>query len=313
MRDFVEEQLDLVSVDIKVLKKSDYALVQCPFHKDGQESNPSLMVNLGNPKYDVGFYYCLSCGSQGSWNKLAQELSLEEIVNNSPRQRLLPKKLQVNSLKIKPVILEKDISPSISWPQQDSWRGIKGSLLQQIYARLRVDFRSKDKQIVLPVSINRRVVGYIYGYLQKRDKELGSSYINSKGAWVKDALFPFDYAVSLVKKDSTLPLYVVEGPRDALNLLQHGLPAVAILGCTNWSKSLLPLLSTVKASSFIVLMDGDEAGKTAAINIYHDLLTTFPKSKVQVYDLPNNMDPADLDLKASQLLLQTYKHNLNNS
>ena len=309
--EFVRDQLESLDRDIRVIFKSEYALVQCPFHKDGQETNPSLMVNLSNAKYEPGFHYCLSCGAKGNWLNLAEALSLEGAIDPTQQSRsAFSPAFKIKKLTLptpeKPLI-KRDKSISMLWTANDTWRGISGALLQKLQARLRLDAYTKDKQIDLPVKVAGQVIGHIYGLLTKRDKALGSSYINSPGAWVKDALFPLDFVVATSQESKNyLPLCIVEGPRDALNLLQYGLPALAILGCTNWSKKNIPLLLSCKFKNLIVLMDGDEAGRAAAESIYKDLTSFVDKKYITKYQLPASRDPADLNKDEVESLLREF-------
>lgn len=306
---FVSEQLDSLAGDIAVEFKTEYALVQCPFHKDGQESHPSLMVNLENPKYAEGFFYCMSCGEKGSWDVLAEALSLELSTTGD--------KLRQGKFAIKPLSLKKPESQRFSsldspWDPKQEWRGISGQLLADLGAKLSFNTLTKTKQLTLPAKILGDEIGFISCALTKRSKEEGPSYFNSPGPWVKRAVFPFDYVLNLFNKERLtapevkLPIFLVEGPRDALNLLQHKLPALAILGSHNWSHSLIPLLAACVPSYYVVLMDGDEAGDKASQVIYNDLIKVLPKHLVKVCKLPRGKDPADLNSKISEWLKETY-------
>jgi len=85
-------------------------------------------------------------------------------------------------------------------------------------------------------------------------------------------------------------LVLVEGPWDVLRLAQLGIPAVALFGVhlsARQQEILHPL------ANLVVLMDGDKAGRHAAVTIHQKL----PNSKV--ISLPEGLDPddlADLDL-----------------
>jgi DNA primase len=153
-----------------------------------------------------------------------------------------------------------------------------------------------------------KVVGHIYGLLTKRDKALGPSYINSPGAWVKKALFPYDFVHNIFRqeKNASLPLCIVEGPRDALNLLQYGVPAVAILGCSNWAKTLIPSVLACRSKAVVILMDGDQAGQDAAEVIYKDLQAFLPKKGLYKFRLPVNVDPANLTQTQLETLLNYF-------
>jgi hypothetical protein len=127
--DFIREQLDSINHDIKVNFKDSYALVQCPFHKDGQETHPSLMVNLEDPRFEVGFHYCLSCSAKGGWAPLAEILDLDTGASftSSPSNNAKPNTIttKLTGLTMHTPALYKDSAISLCWSPSDDWRSIK--------------------------------------------------------------------------------------------------------------------------------------------------------------------------------------------
>lgn len=301
----VKDQLDLLDGDLKVLHKGEYSLIQCPYHKDGQESHPSLMVNISNPRYEEGFFYCLSCGEKGSWSKLADNLNLEVTPSKNTTSKTLVSTLSISTPKLSiPSSLE------ALWDKRRVWRGINGALLRDLEATLKFNPITKEQDLILPVRIMAKVVGTITCKLEKDKEGKSPSYINSPGPWIKKALFPYDQALKTIREDqeTSLPLFIVEGPRDALNLLQLGLPAVSILGGFNWDKELAIILTVFNPSYYIVMMDGDEAGEKANSLVYKDLVRCFGPSKVRVCRLPRGKDPANLDKKHAANLKSLYSY-----
>jgi DNA primase len=109
--------------------------------------------------------------------------------------------------------------------------------------------------VYLPVLIGGELKGYTRAAL-KKVKDI-PSYINSSGGWTKDyGLFPYDYVAAL------RPRYVilVEGQRDALRLLQAGIPAIAIMGTQSWSDRKSRLIEMLGVDLAVLMMDGDDAG-----------------------------------------------------
>lgn len=294
--DQVKNALEDISDIIKVIFKTEYALVQCPFHKNGQETNPSLMVNLTNTRFDVGFSYCLSCGAKHKWADLCVALDIDEVdTKTSSHKYSANNQFTIKPLKVTKPLLQAQTTLTTSWNPAESWRGIHGQLLANLGASLKLDSFTKDKQIVLPCAVAGKVVGNINAFLQKRSKGQGSSYINSPGSWVKEALFPYDYVASLLQQTKG-PVCLVEGPRDALNLIQYGISALAILGCTNWSSKCIPLLLALfpNATKLIIMMDNDEAGQKATTTITQDLAPYNSALKTAVCNLTHVNDPAEL-------------------
>ena len=289
----IEYELQRVSIERQVKFSNKYAFITCPFHND---HNPSTIVNTRDSRYPIGFFHCFSCGISGDWNKLAEKLFLNPIdLNNQPQQK------SINLTKL--VLEEPSISsyrsediPGINWDTRTPWRGIDGNLLSKIKSKLVFNFKSSRQELYLPCFQLDKLVGSITASLEKSTK--GASYINSTGVWTKKSLFPFDYTKNLVKElnktYSKVPLFIVEGPRDALNLLQNNIPALALLGCTSWCSDLISLLYVCNASEYIVLMDGDLAGKGACLRIKKDLEKSILKYKYSVLELPNGKDPADM-------------------
>lgn len=70
-------------------------------------------------------------------------------------------------------------------------------------------------------------------------------------------------------------IVVVEGEVDAMSIWQCSdglISAVAILGCANWKKTLLPKLKDLRGKKLLLLLDADAAGKKSANKLLADLL-----------------------------------------
>lgn len=70
-------------------------------------------------------------------------------------------------------------------------------------------------------------------------------------------------------------IVVVEGEVDAMSIWQCSsgqFAAVAILGCGNWKKTLLPKLKELRGKKLLLLLDADAAGKKSANKLLADLL-----------------------------------------
>ena len=71
-------------------------------------------------------------------------------------------------------------------------------------------------------------------------------------------------------------IVVVEGEVDAMSIWQCSggqIAAVAILGCGNWKKTLLPKLNDLHGKKLLLLLDADAAGKKSASKLLNELLT----------------------------------------
>ena len=68
---------------------------------------------------------------------------------------------------------------------------------------------------------------------------------------------------------------VVEGEIDAMSVWQATdgkVAVVAILGCANWKKTLLPKLDDLQEKRFVLMLDADESGKKNAKRLSNELL-----------------------------------------
>ncbi|MEJ2387245.1 MAG: CHC2 zinc finger domain-containing protein [Chromatiaceae bacterium] len=86
-------------------------------------------------------------------------------------------------------------------------------------------------------------------------------------------------------------LAVVECPWSVMRLAQLGIPAVALLGI-QLSGTQLELLR--RTSPIVLMLDGDQAGRAASRQIA-DILNTHTRTQVHRIDLPQGLDPDDLD------------------
>ena len=71
-------------------------------------------------------------------------------------------------------------------------------------------------------------------------------------------------------------IIVVEGEIDAMSIWQCSggqISPVAILGCANWKKTLLPKLKDLRGKKLLLLLDADAAGKKSANKLLNELLT----------------------------------------
>jgi DNA primase len=86
-------------------------------------------------------------------------------------------------------------------------------------------------------------------------------------------------------------LAVVECPWDVIRLAQIGIPAVALLGI-HLSCTQAQLLR--RTPRIVLMLDGDQAGRAASRQIA-DTLNHYTRTPVHRIDLPQGLDPDDLD------------------
>ena len=273
--------------------KGNSVWVACPFLG---ETVPSLKINLETTsQFPVGSFFCFGCGKSGLWNKFAQKGGLRKLREVDTQQTHV-----VNRMKRMPEDTIESVlasfGASIHFPYDaEKWRGVKQSLLTDIGACKIFDKAMQDYAVVLPVYVLGKCVGGIKAALTKRKN--GVSYINSTGEWTKlRGLFPYDYAVKLALETGATSIALVEGPRDALRLLQNGIPAMSILGIRNWSQAKIDLLLAT-GLDILVVMDGDKAGVSATNTIRRDLKQYMNAEYIRMMDYSKlagkKIDPAN--------------------
>jgi hypothetical protein len=278
--DHVIQQLDNYSGHKKRLNSSS-TFVICPYHS---ESTPSGRLFHSSDSKSPGFFKCYGCGAKARWDEVAPKLGLKPYKWTKPTVQYAMALRNQEQEKQKIVNMEfSDI------PKNKLWRSIETNLLIDIGARRIVceydnGFRTQS-MLWFPVNVKGKQRGFIRARIHK---EFGRpSYLNSPGRWSQDfGLFPYDYAVRVRPKTVVL----VEGPRDALRLLAHGIPAIAILGTQSWGQRKSQMVELTGAKRCVLCMDGDDAG-LRAIKLIEPQLQGLIETKV--FDLAGPDSPYD--------------------
>lgn len=280
-------------------KKKGHILVTCPYHSDifpaYSKSRHKLAINLDpnkttaeGKKLRVGYFRCWVCEASGHFNKLTNDPEL----TSSRRYKFkpLPETDAADASVLDDILYvnyeEKDTLVNFhrrlltEW--SDKWRGLGKKFLKKMgafnYFFVPEDYvnESGEKKIGIAedrlfffcYDVNEQIIGYVH-LANDEGRELGSlKQRNMDGPWVKNTLMFYE------KVPNNKCIVVVEGPYDALRLWKHGINAVAILG-NNWSKAKRNLIVS-KASSVIVLTDGDDFGRKMGAKIEEDLSEYLP-------------------------------------
>lgn len=250
--------------------------ILCPFHS---ERTPSCGIYIvPNGKIPLGFYYCLGCGAKGGWNSIASKLGLQKISSrdntrdrvgysshmlNGIKSSLVPDRV---SDKLEDVLDKEGFSFTMDY-DRPLWRGISRNMVKDVGGVISVDLKAQVREtvLVLPVMVRKKCVALIKAKIDKRDGEIG--YVLTENTHIKDkGLFPFDYVKNMVSTGNYKWIVLVEGQRDALRLLEYGVPALSILGVKLWSEKKQRLLMSL-GLNVVVAMDGDKAGRLATKSI----------------------------------------------
>ncbi|MCP4381692.1 MAG: toprim domain-containing protein [Hyphomicrobiales bacterium] len=132
-----------------------------------------------------------------------------------------------------------------------------------------------------------RPIGYAGRRLDPRLAEQYGKWKFPSGLPKRDILYGFHRIASRLRQR----IAVVECPWGVMRLAQIGIPAVALLGIA-LSHTQLQLLG--QASRVVLMLDGDQAGRSASHRIV-ETLNKYTLAQVHRIDLPQDHDPDDLD------------------
>lgn len=280
--------------------------VLCPYHS---ENTPSARIFHSQESKSPGYLKCYGCGGKGNWDTIAPLLGLKPFVRQKPADEfanLSMLELADRHKKSKDTQEEIEFSPL---PKGKKWRGIKTNLLRALGAKIcrikHPEYGWLKPKIYLPVFVNDKLRGYVKARFRKHEEY--PSYINSNGPWSKThGLFPFDFAIKLARKIGSETVVLVEGPRDALRLLQAGIPAMCILGTQSWAANKSKILELAGIETVILLMDGDCAGIDASEKLIAKLESMFTVIELKLWsmkgspykDFAHKKDPSKAAKKA---------------
>ena len=108
-------------------------------------------------------------------------------------------------------------------------------------------------------------------------------------------------------------IVIVEGEMDAMSIYQATagkVAVVAILGCGNWKKTLLPKLENLREKHLIILFDADSAGKKSAERLRTELAGRGHVVVAKyLYDAMHKADQNDFGWKVDANEILKYKGN----
>ena len=274
-------------------------------HKNGDQ-NPSLLI------FWNGKCFCRTCGGM-NYNTIAREKGWDLI----PKDK---KDVEVRHVLENPYIHKRQYIPNKyppeRWRELDQdfyraqfidpitdWRGIRISTLKAAGVKqCRIPW-SLDQKIcdvlVFPMITNN----FIHGFKKCRIDGV-KPYASTAGCHGKGCLYamPLALELDLFKTDGIM--FITEGHRDALCMIQHQIPSVSILGVSSWCFEKQILLLRAKVKKLVILMDGDNAGDLCAQTIQRQteqLLDTYT-----VY-LPDDLDGAELTAAELQQIVGDVK------
>jgi 5S rRNA maturation endonuclease (ribonuclease M5) len=283
----VLEQLRKSRPQLGMKLKNNVYWIRCIYHGGGKERTPSLVINA-DPR-DKRFFraHCFACGKNATWPQLAAKLRCDPIDEGRGDNKASFYDDQAIELftasDAKRLIGEESASTHIptgfTWPERTPWRTIDGVVVHAAGGLLYID-RFYDKERDEHVQEERLFLPLVeYGELQGGVRanikpKKGGNYFNSTGLASSKFFLFTDLAESMLSgvAQGRRVLAVSEGPRDALNVAQLGYPSICNLGALNsWSQDKINHILRLSPDVVILMMDGDEPGRSCAIQMIEDL------------------------------------------
>jgi DNA primase len=303
-----------------------HIMLRCPFHKGGEETKPSLGVNV-----DLGIFQCFTCKTSGNIIKLLKLLGLPSHVVDAETEGLR-KELQDNQERLKwkkrkEILTADPFLATTLLPETmlRHYQFIHTKLTDAGFSRewleyMDVGFDRVNNRITYPI---RDLYGHLAGMSggatiagqypkykvyegRRKDPNTGRWLTSDYGEWF-DEKYP-DYEFHnhhyLWNYDSVYPrvffgrdenpyIIVVEGFKACLWMLQNGyLNTVALMG-SSMSDRQCSLIHRLSAT-VILFLDQDDAGRKGTRQIGRVLRKQQPGVHIAHYPYADECQPDDL-------------------
>ena len=238
-------------------EKGDTIMIQCPFHKDGQERHPSCSVYTRRDNKDIyyGTAHCFTCGKSVPFYTLVgkcldgdDEVGKQWLVDNygnviSYTEELLPE-IVIGSKK-KPTL---ESSKELLYTNNNSDYLLKRGISEDVIKRFKVGFNPIRQTVTFPV---RNENG---NYVMTTERS-----INNKSFYIESDKQKPVYLLNFIKEKHIDSVYVTESQINCLTLHSWGYPAIALFG--TGSKNQYEILKKSGIRNYCLALDGDEAGR----------------------------------------------------
>lgn len=266
-----------------IIKKSNGQVsVTCPIHKRGMENKPSCYIS------ENGLVHCFSCNYSGTIYSMISELLFnkrdggikgkEYLLNNIKGSRVNDRKKQMEKFlsKIKrrhePIIQkEKRV---VSQEELDKYAYIhpymyKRHMTDEIIEKFDIGFDNnylymgkKIATITFPV---KDLEGDVITIIRRA--------ISFKRFFIERFIEKPIYGLYEINKTKEQDIYITESIFNCLTLWTWGYQAVALIGLGNNKQ--IDILNKLENRLFYICMDGDDAGRNAALKIKQKLKNKF--------------------------------------
>jgi DNA primase len=282
----IESVLHAKGLSTHLKKRRDQLFGPCPVH--GGDNPHAFVVSLSK-----NLWHCFTkCNSGGDVVELVRRMDgktyrqtaeyLTSLTHNLPPTSVTPHEVPFKN-PFKPFTKRLPLNASTRWLEQ---KGISSQTATHFEAGLYKGSGFLSNCIGVRLhDPNGRPIGYAGRRLNPRQVKHNGKWKFPPGLPKNDILYNFHRVRSNLHKG----LFVVEGPWGVMRLAQLDIPAVALLGI-HLSHTQHHLLRTIPR--IILMLDGDNAGKQAALRIRKTLQYT---TQVEQVNLNIDTDPDDLD------------------
>jgi DNA primase len=300
----------------------DYVMFSCLFrdnHHRG-DSRPSAGIKINDDGYS--HYHCFGCGEAGGLYFVIERLlnahpELQQVVAKKHYEKYSDDNQQDDDDMEQYIITEDDFIDRSGYldnlpvPHSDNvlrFLQMKGiteplglGLLRERFSTVYMPFRVKmdDGSLICPGALTRSIYAAgKYKYSMGYDDEdiVFSTKKVFYGEWM------FDTLEERVKKKIAEPLifYLVEGPLDAIHLMQRQIPVMALAGSSVSNKKILRISRDFVPEYVIIALDNDMGGFQGTARV----LKVFNEENINYKILNLGKDPKYVEL---DILEQEYE------
>ena len=237
-------------------------LISCPVHKDGFERHAScrILADEDCPELEVGYAYCFSCGYSAPFAQVIGDLFNEDktfgeewISDRFGNTFILQEEFLQEIILDKPTVKKQFLDESILLPfdfyHPYMW---KRKLTKEVVDRFRVGYDKERNAITFPV------------YDEKHNLVMVTARsVDSKHFWIPRDVDKPVYLLYDILARHVETVYVTESQINALTLRTWNLDSVALFG--TGSEKQYNTLRKSGIRNYILLFDGDEAGRKGAL------------------------------------------------
>jgi DNA primase len=286
----ITEALDKAGIAYKINPNKPSELqIRC-FSGLHDDKNPSLSFNL-----DKGLFNCFSCGFKGNSTQFWSELGIHIKPSFSSKTDFKISQLRQKLSKLSSIEVR---LPESTTPVAAPFKEVSVTTLKK-FGAFTVSSGEFEDYLCIPVYQHKKL-RFIEGRYKHLDPGDKPKYLRKPdGASIESIMFPLD----AIEEFKTIIL--VEGLFDALNLWDLGYHnALCIFGTQAFTPAKARILDEYGVQQVKILMDGDSAGIAASKRIQTMLNQRNISSTV--IELPNGIDPGDLDVEAAEHFLSDF-------